>query len=96
MTKRPDLWEMLVTCVEEADRIKTTQRAIVRNGLAPSMNAAAMRKAEVFDAMGRMIEAMIPVQKEVRALIAIVLAERKAMTVKADNDDKQDKTETSE
>lgn len=73
MTKprvKATLWEMAAAAGGEASRIRASQRALVRCGMRDKPSDDQIRKAEVFEDLERLIYTIMPVQDEVRKVLA--------------------------
>lgn len=61
--KKAGLWEMAEVVGTEAERVRSSQAAIVKAGYAPI--ASEIRKAEVLEDLERLIYTMMPVKAKV-------------------------------
>lgn len=74
--KRTGLWDMANVAREEANRIRHVQDALVRHGDLEQPHAGQIAKADAFDDIADLILTIIPVKREVGALIAPIAAAR--------------------
>lgn len=81
------LWEMLEAAQDEAQRIRSTQRVLVKGKMRDRPCPKQIRKAEVFEDIEKLIATIIPVQDEVRKVLipsAKAIAEQKRLDRAAD------------
>lgn len=64
------LEEMVEVVLDEASRLRASQRALVLAGLRTSPDARQMRKADVYDDIARLLWAIIPLKQQVHAVLA--------------------------
>lgn len=70
---RASLWEMALTVGEEAQRIRTTQKALVSLGCLTEPHPDQIRKAEVYEDIQRLVLAIDPVKNAVGKILEPVL-----------------------
>jgi hypothetical protein len=63
--KKAGLWEMAEVAGAEAERIRSTQAALVKYGANKEVIASEIRRAEVFEDIERLIYTMMPVKAKV-------------------------------
>lgn len=63
--KKAGLWEMAEIAGNEAERIRSTQAALVNGGINKEPVASEIRRAEVFEDIERLIFTMMPVKTKV-------------------------------
>lgn len=74
--KRTGLLDMALVAREEADRIRLVQAVLVKEGDLERPSAGQIRKADAFDDIADLIHTIIPVKREVGAIIAPIAAAR--------------------
>lgn len=66
---KASLWDMAEAVREEAERIRSTQRVLVKSGMRERQSQSQIRKAQTFEDIEKLIRTIIPVQDQVRSVL---------------------------